>query len=102
MAKKEKEHLDRLQRLGCIACLKMGYEGTPATIHHIRAGMGMGQRSSDYQSIPLCPGHHQHQEPGKIAFHRAPKKFEKEYGEEEDLLEEVNMLLRSRWPDKYE
>jgi hypothetical protein len=101
VTKKERQHLDRVTGLGCIACLYMGYEDTPAGIHHLREGMGMGMHSSHWRSIPLCPGHHRYQEAGKIAFHRASKQFERAYDTEENFLRQVYEILRSRYPKEY-
>lgn len=59
--KAEKAHLDRVARLGCSLCRHLGYGETPAQLHHIREGQGMGQRASHYLVVPLCPEHHQGQ-----------------------------------------
>ena len=92
MKKAEKEHLARVASLGCIVCRNLGFFETPATIHHIRAGQGMGQRASHNEVIPLCPGHHQHGGHG-VAIHAGQKIFEAKYGTEEQLLEQVRELL---------
>ena len=57
MTKKEREYLDRVANLGCIVCKKNGYHTEPE-IHHLREGMGMGQRNDYLNAIPLCPIHH--------------------------------------------
>ena len=44
MTKDEKRHLSAVAELGCAVCRRMGYEGTPAEIHHKRAGTGAGRR----------------------------------------------------------
>ena len=51
--------------LNCILCRHLGYGETPANLHHVREGQGMGQRASDWLVIPLCKEHHQ----GKTGFH---------------------------------
>lgn len=44
------EHLNRVRELPCCIC---GME--PSEAHHIRDGqVGMGQKASDYEAIPLC------------------------------------------------
>lgn len=43
----------------CVLCLHLGYGETPATLHHVREGQGMSQRSSDWLVVPLCKEHHQ-------------------------------------------
>lgn len=90
MTKDEKQYLSRVSELGCIVCKRLGYPGTPAEIHHLRAGQGWG-RSSHYDAIPLCPEHHR----GKSGVHGlGTKGFPKHYGfTEQDLLAEVRSLL---------
>ena len=77
--------------MGCMVCRRMGYEGTPAEIHHPRRGTGLGQRASNYDAIPLCPEHHR----GNTGIHGlGTKGFPKRWGfTEADLLDEVKMLL---------
>lgn len=94
MKKAEKQHLDKVQQLGCIACQKIGYFGTPAEIHHIRTGIGKGQRASNYQVIPLCPHHHRNGGHGE-AFHAGPKTWQERFGSELSLLEEVNFMTQA-------
>ena len=81
--KAEKEHYDKVARLGCILCYTQGNEGTPAELHHIRRA---GKRS-DAPVIPLCPYHHR----GSGGIHGMGRKsFEKTYQlSEEELLEMV-------------
>lgn len=54
MTKAEKRHLDRIAGLPCCLC-----GATPVHVHHIREGQGMGQRASNWLTIPLCPSCHQ-------------------------------------------
>ena len=75
---------ERLVELGCIICRR------PAEIHHLRSGVGMGQRSKDM--IPLCPEHHRLGNRG-TAFHAGPRSFEERYGTESELLERVRRAL---------
>lgn len=91
MTKAEKAHLSKVAALGCMVCRRMGYEGTPAEIHHPRRGTGLGQRASNYDAIPLCPEHHR----GNTGIHGlGTKGFPKRWGfTEADLLDEVKMLL---------
>ena len=55
----EKQHMGRVAELGCVLCQHLGYGPTPANVHHIREGAGMGQRSPHYLTVPLCKPHHQ-------------------------------------------
>jgi len=81
--KAEKQHYDRMARFGCSLCYVLGYEGTPAELHHIRR---TGRRSTA-PVIPLCPEHHR----GNTGIHGLGRKaFERIYGiTEEKLLELV-------------
>ncbi len=86
MKKADKEHLARVASLGCIVCRR------PATIHHIRAGQGMSQRSGAHETIPLCPDHHQHGGHA-VAIHAGQKTWEAKYGTERKLLAQVQAEL---------
>lgn len=50
--------MGRISRIGCIACIRLGYEdtaGAPVAVHHIREGR---ISRNDFLTIPLCPEHH--------------------------------------------
>lgn len=89
MNKDELAYQRRVRELGCIICER------PASLHHIRAGVGKGQKASEYDVIPLCPDHHQHGGYG-VAFHAGKKVWEDTYGTEAELLEEVKQRLGER------
>ena len=75
--KAEREHMSKVASLGCLVCQR------PANVHHIRPiGLGIGMRSSHYQTIPLCYDHHQ----GQFSIHNTKKQFEDAYGTEAQLL----------------
>lgn len=57
----------QVANLGCILCRHLDLGETPATLHHVREGQGMSQRSSDFLVVPLCKEHHQ----GKTGVHGA-------------------------------
>jgi hypothetical protein len=90
---KEKKHMSAVAELGCAVCRRMGYEGTPAELHHKRSGTGAGRRSSHMDVIPLCPEHHR----GKTGLHGlGTKGFPKHWGfDEDDLLADVAGLLQN-------
>jgi hypothetical protein len=81
------KHYDKVADLGCILCKKIGYDGTPCEIHHIRRG---GCRNSA-PVIGLCPSHHR----GDIGVHGMGRKaFERHYQTtEEELLAWTKELL---------
>jgi len=87
----ERKHMSRVAELGCAVCRRMGYEGTPAELHHPRAAVGMAQRASHMDVLPLCVEHHR----GKTGVHGlGTKGFPKHWGfTEADLLEDVRSLL---------
>ncbi|MFD1121848.1 Ref family recombination enhancement nuclease [Methylophilus flavus] len=93
MTKAEKNHLNRVAGLGCIVCLNLGYPNCPAEIHHLRYGVGAGQRSNHYNVIPLCPDHHRNGGHG-VAFHAGKLAFEAKFGTERELWFQVNGLLK--------
>ena len=86
--KNEKNYMARVARLGCIVCeTVLGYEGSPAVIHHIRRA---GKRSTS-PIIPLCVRHHTGEDGIHFLGRRA---FEAKFGTtEEALLEKVQQSL---------
>lgn len=88
MTKAERQHLSRVAELGCIICQR------PAEIHHIRAGVGMGKRSSHFNVIGLCPEHHRGLDhPATASIHLDKRRFIELYGTEAELLDKVSRLL---------
>jgi hypothetical protein len=86
--KAERAHLDRVARLGCALCNRLGYGESPAEIHHPRTGTGAGRKASHFDAIPLCPAHHRL---GNDALHvRGRKAWERLHGVTElELLDET-------------
>ena len=83
--KAEREHMSRVASLGCWVCSQ------PANVHHIRPkGLGMGVRSSHYDTIPLCREHHQ----GKFSIHNCKKEFEAKFGTEHEILQKVKERIQ--------
>lgn len=83
------KHYGKVADLGCILCKRLGYDGTPCEIHHIRrAG-----RRSDAPVIGLCPFHHR----GNGGIHGMGRKaFERHYQTtEEELLAWTEELIDS-------
>ena len=89
--KKEKAHFQTLVDFGCVVCKKYYRAYTEPCIHHIRSGMGMGQRNSADNCLPLCHEHHQGEY--GIGFHSGKKVWEDKYGTEHELLEWMNKFL---------
>lgn len=89
--KAEREHLNRVASIGCIACLNLGITGSPAEIHHIKTGLGVGQRASHFDTIPLC--FHHHSAMGVDGYHKYPETWQQKHGRELDLLQQVRDML---------
>ena len=87
MTKAEREHIAKVAGLSCIIC---GIR--PVEVHHLRAGMGLGQRSSHFRTIPLCYVHHRTGGFG-VAIHGGTREFQRIHGTEEELLAKVQALL---------
>jgi predicted secreted protein len=62
-----KQWKGKVASLGCILCRHLDLGETPANLHHIREGVGMSQRASDWLVVPLYREHHQ----GKTGVHGA-------------------------------
>jgi hypothetical protein len=90
--KKEKEHMDRVSQLGCIVCRNMGMGYVPCEIHHV---IGKTKPNAHLSVLPLCFEHHRRGENNPIYVSRHPYKaeFEKRYGKEKDLLEQVDNMI---------
>lgn len=56
--KAEEQHKDGVAGMGCLRCLELGHEDTPAEIHHCHTGGLMGGRRDDMKVAGLCPWHH--------------------------------------------
>lgn len=84
----ERQHLGKVAAIGCIICRM------PAEIHHVRTGMGMGQRNTNFNVIPLCHKHHRTGGHG-VALHAGKKTFEAKFGTEKELLEKVNEMINA-------
>ncbi|MCH7373809.1 Ref family protein [Aeromonas sp. MR19] len=86
--KADKQWLDDVSSLCCIACRNAGLGSSLAEIHHVRSGVGMAQRAAHTRVLPLCPRHHRACYP--TGFHAAPKSWQQEHGSEETLLAQVD------------
>ena len=88
---KRQEWFQLLQEIGCIVCLNDLQVRSQPDIHHI---IHANKRIDDFHTIPLCPSHHREGIRNNIAVSRHPwkKEFEKRYGTEMELLEQVRKL----------
>lgn len=84
-----------LRDMGCIICNNVHGVYTEPAIHHID---GKTKAGCHDLTIPLCPKHHQYKDnekpPRWISRHGDGRgAFEKEYGTEQELLEQVNRMI---------
>jgi len=91
MKKAESKYLSKVAGLGCIVCCNLGFEGTPAEIHHVGNGT-LSKRASNYETIPLCPFHHRTGNNGE-AVHAGRESFESNFGTEQELLDQTKRCL---------
>ena len=90
MTKDDKQYLNDISSLGCVACRIAGYGPTPAEIHHPREGQGMSQRAEHKSGIPLCPAHHRGtQHPAVPSIHLDKLRFVGMFGTEAELVEQT-------------
>jgi hypothetical protein len=98
---------DSLQRLGCICCLLECVGWMAPDIHHIVDGGYRKHSGGDMATIPLCPWHHRGLPPPgmneaialntlgpSLALNK--KLFNRTYGGERKLLEQVDAQLNMR------
>ena len=84
--KAEKAHMGKVQSLHCLVCRR------PAEIHHARNRTG--KKRDHLRVIPLCPAHHRHD---AVSVHGMyPDKFRQLYGDEIEMLEDVQRQLGRR------
>jgi hypothetical protein len=98
-SKADQIRFDKLHRIGCIACRKLGM-ASQIDIHHMVEGYRLGNK----YTLPLCPYHHRGDPPDgislKLAFkiygpslRREKKQFKARFGNERELLDEVDALV---------
>ena len=88
----EKRWMNEIVEIGCIACRVMGWEETPAEVHHIE---GKTKEQCHFLTLPLCPPHHRYglDSPDIVSRHPHKRKFEQTYGTETELRERVCNLV---------
>lgn len=79
--------------IGCIACRKDGNFNPEVSIHHVHGRTAPGCHK---KVLPLCGPHHQQDDTdkmGRIAVHPWKSQWEAKYGNQDDLIEEVYLLI---------
>ena len=75
--------MDKVASLPCAICGAYGVH-----VHHIRTGIGMGRRASNFDTLPLCPEHHQ----GMTGIHGMGRKaWERHHG-----ITELQLLKQTK------
>ena len=84
-----REYMGKVAQLPCAICGVYGVH-----VHHIRTGIGMGRRASNFDTLPLCPEHNQ----GMTGVHGCGRKaFEKLHN-----VTELELLRRTKEELGYE
>ena len=86
----EREWIDRLQSLGCVACEIDGIDDTPGEIHHIISG---NRRLGHLFTLLLCPPHHRGDGRQVPSVHFTKRTFVARYGSELELLAGLQVRL---------
>lgn len=91
-AEQKRFHDDLCRFVGCIACRMDGVFNDYVSIHHID---GRTKPDAHWHVLPMCAGHHQNGTgaPGLIAVHPYKRRFEGQYGTQEELLKACLMML---------
>jgi hypothetical protein len=84
----ERDWLDRLCELSCIACRKDGIDDTPGEVHHIVQG---NRRLGHLFTLLLCPPHHRGDGREVPSVHFTKRTFVQRYGSELELLDELQI-----------
>ena len=93
-SKLDRERALKLREMGCIVCINEHGLNTPPAIHHID---GQTKPNCHQLTIPLCGRHHQiKSNDGKWVSRHGDNRnaFEAAYGTEQELLEQVNGLIK--------
>jgi len=91
---KEKRHMDAVSQIGCIVCLNKGFPNHAVEIHHV---YGKTKEDAHMHILPLCFDHHRGGKDAEPIISRHPwkKRFEKAYGTEQKLLNQVNGIVEN-------
>lgn len=110
--REEERRLQRIQEIGCVACYRRGFRGTPCDINHIAKGgrrqgkIKFGRHEGHKHTFGLCPWHHRGYAltaPQEVlertlgpSMARSPAAFRAEFGSSDELLEYQELLLNGK------
>jgi len=86
----EKRWMNAICKHGCIVCWNTKGIWSPASPHHID---GKTKPDTHFKTIPLCGPHHQIKGEGWETRHYNKTAFEKAYGTEYELLEQMQGII---------
>lgn len=86
-----------VRSLPCIICHTYGEpQNSATTAHHAIMGRGGNRKSSDFDTMALCDGHHQGNfDTSKVAIHREPNAWRMRYGPDTDYIERTREMVRA-------
>lgn len=96
------QHMAKVAELPCVICALYGMKPAGRTVvHHVFHVRFSQAKANDMAVIPLCCGHHNHDEPGEypdthIPIHHAKKTWADTYGPDYRFLPWVEDMLKSR------
>jgi len=95
MTKPEQKSNENLVRIGCIVCRNLGYGYSAPQIAHVHTPGKPGDPRKNKRKIPLCPPHHLQAGFG-VSYHDGDKTWQKMYGDENDLADQVEQLVKEK------
>lgn len=94
-AGKDPARLAAVAAMSCCICEEYGLpQRSPTQVHHCIMGRYGTSRAPDSMTVPLCEGHHQGMfDTSKVALHREPDLWKREYGPDTDWISWVEARL---------
>lgn len=93
------DHMARIKALPCIVCLHHGETQVSKTqAHHLIMGRFSSRKTSDFDCIGLCEGHHLGDfDRSKVAIHREPALWMDKYGSDDSYLDLQSRLISGQY-----
>lgn len=91
---KDDKHLDKIRQMPCCVCKKFGLvQRSPTTAHHCIHDRYGSRKTSDYDAVPLCDGHHQAlwDNSQEVAIHNNKAKWRALYGPDWSYVQVTQM-----------
>jgi len=80
------EYMSKVKQLPCVIC----GSPPPNDAHHVICDRFGTNKSSDFDTIPLCKSHHQH---GPYAIHNGKQSWVERYGPDHKYIEQTRKLI---------